>query len=379
LRAAGDATLALPSLNVLGIPGTVALPGVSPGQLGTSLLVPGAARGTRVLSIGLPAEAALAALPAARLMRAELEHAGRLIALHAPVVRLGQAPECEVRVPGPGVAQIHAEIARSADSLYLRDIGSRGGTWLNEQAVNAAHKLYDGDKIRIGSSELALRAPDLPRRPLPRAAAAQPSAPRLELCSGSVRGLCFALAEDPRLIGRAPECAIRIDELGVSPRHASIRGAGGAHWLSDLQSELGTYLGQQRLHPGQEQALEEGARLRFGSVDAVYTRAPRAPLSTLLLRPAGRLVVHSGAEQGRAVALGLRAVVGSERGADLQVSGLAAQQLEVAADQRGFWVRDLAGGMFCAGAPLGREFRALTHGDLLLGPAGTMLRFEEGE
>jgi pSer/pThr/pTyr-binding forkhead associated (FHA) protein len=255
-------------------------------------------------------------------------------------------------------------------------MGARGGTWVNGVAVSSAQRLRDGDCIRVGSTDLVLHAAALRAEPA-RERLGAPS-PRLELRSGAARGLSFALSDRACSIGRAAGCEIRIDELGLSPRHAQIRGSGGRHWLSDLGSDLGTFCAGRRLAPNQELELAENVALQFGMVEAVYTRAPRA-LHTLLLGPRGRLLVFAGPGQGDSVALGPRTRVGSQPGCELCVNGLAPVQLELAADGRAFWARDLAGGVFRAGAPLGAEFQALSHGDLLLGPAGVMLRFEELE
>jgi NADPH-dependent 2,4-dienoyl-CoA reductase/sulfur reductase-like enzyme/pSer/pThr/pTyr-binding forkhead associated (FHA) protein len=375
LAPAADGTLALPSMNLQGAVGTVALPSSAFAALGTAMLG-GGGRGTRVLSIGLHAEAPAPAAPPAAALHAELSLNGQRRALSQWPVRLGRGPECEVRLSDPSVALLHAEIVYASASLYLRDMGARGGTWVNGAAVSSAQRLHDGDCIRLGSTDLLLHAASLRREPV-RTQLGAP-APRLELRSGAARGLSFALSERACVIGRAAECEIRIDELGLAPRHARIRGSATQHWVSDLGSELGTFLAGRRLNSGEELELHENAPLRLGGVEAIYTRAPRV-LHTLLLGARARVVVFSGAEQGQSIALGTRARIGGQPGSDLCVSGLAPQQLEIVNDGRAFWAKDLAGGMFRAGAPLGSDYQLLAHGDLLLGPAGVMLRFEELE
>ncbi|HMJ16450.1 MAG TPA: FAD-dependent oxidoreductase [Polyangiaceae bacterium] len=370
-----DGTLALPSMNLAGAPGTVALPSSAFAALGTALLA-GAGRGTRVLSIGLHAEAAAPVPVQTAALAAELEIAGQRRAFTRWPVRLGRAPECEVALTDPAVAVLHAEIVLANAALYLRDLGARSGTWVNGVAVSSAQRLRDGDRIRIGNTELTLRAATLPAEPARERLSA--SAPRLELRSGAARGLCFALGDRECVIGRSAECQIRIDELGLSPRHARIRGSASRYWLSDLGSELGTFVAGRRLQPGEELELQENSGVSFGSVEARFTRAPRA-LPTLLLGPSARLTVTSGAARGQSIALGPKTRVGSQPACELCVGGLAAQQLEVVSHGRAFWAKDLAGGIFRAGAPLGPEYQPLAHGDLLLGPAGIMLHFEESE
>lgn len=377
LKAAADGTALLPSSLTGTDAATRAIAELVAADRTLAIGAP-SARGTRLLSIGLHAEAAPPAAPVARPIRAELELGGQRYPLSLPLVRIGQGAECEVRLSDPTAASLHAEIVQSAGVLYARDMGSRTGTWVNGVALSSAYKLYDGDRIRIGDSELVLRAPELGPRPRS-TAAVSPRVPRLEFRSGAAFGLSFALSEEPRIIGRGPEASIRIDELGVSLRHASIRGVQGAHYVCDLGSEAGTFVGPNRIVPGQEVALAENTPVRFGPVDAVYTSAPRA-LTTMLLRPSAKLQVDAGPERGQSIALGARALVGSQPSCDLRISGLAPVQLEIVSDLRGFWARDVGGGaVFRAGAPLGAEFAPLSHGDLLLASGGVMFRFEESE
>ena len=47
------------------------------------------------------------------------------------------------------ISRLHAEIVRQGDSYILRDLGSRAGTFVNDETV-IEHTLKHGDQIRIG-------------------------------------------------------------------------------------------------------------------------------------------------------------------------------------------------------------------------------------
>jgi hypothetical protein len=70
-------------------------------------------------------------------------------------VVLGSAPaedDTTLSVHGPDIAQKHARISRGvAGAFLLEDLGSTGGTYVNEVKVTR-RTLMLGDKIRLGPS-----------------------------------------------------------------------------------------------------------------------------------------------------------------------------------------------------------------------------------
>jgi predicted component of type VI protein secretion system len=200
----------------------------------------------------------------------------------------------------------------------------------------------------------------------------------LEVRSGGALGLCFALGQQPLLVGSSPECSVRFTDPSVSPRHAELRSAGSAYWLSDLGSHGGSYVRGARLLPQQPVTLAEGDWLRFGAVDVLYTSAARAD-ALASLRPSAQLVVTSGSDSGKTASVGERLLVGSDPSSGLVLTSVSGPQLELCTHNGRFWVRDLSGGRaFRAGSPISPEFSEIHHGDLLLIGGTSMLRFEEG-
>lgn len=328
-----------------------------------------------MLSIGLAAEAPPPDAHAAPL-DARLEGMGRSFAIAGPLFNLGRNPDAAVVIDHESVASLHAQITRQGDDLYLRDSGSGTGTWVNGQLLVSAHRLADGDRVRIGPAELTLRSSVL--RPLvKREEQALPLQPFLEVRSGRALGLAFAMRGNVMLAGSAPHAAIQLDDLSVAPEHARLRIAGERVLLSDLGSATGTLLAGSRLPPHQEFELGEGAWIRLGSVDLVFTRALRKNPANALLASA-RLRVDSGPATGQELVVTERALIGSADQATLKLTGLSPHHLEVVAHGSAFYARDLSGGStFRSGAPLGSEFVELSHGDLLLLSGALMLRFEE--
>jgi pSer/pThr/pTyr-binding forkhead associated (FHA) protein len=301
---------------------------------------------------------------------------GRVFPITNQTFGIGNSPDADVPIAHEAVATLHAQIVRHGDALYLRDAGSRTGTWLNDHMLSATHALNDGDRLRFGPVELLFRSSVL-RRTLPEDSMVTITVPHLEVRSGQSLGLSFALRVESLLIGSAPGCHIELRDLSVAPEHARVRMVGEQAYFTDLGSGRGSFVAFAPLAPRQEVVLPEDAWLRVGIVDLVFTRrAVAVPASAL--RPRARLRVDAGPGTGSFADVRGRALVGSGPEANLRIVGLAHGHLEVVLQNDRFMVRDLSGGAtFRSGSTLGPAFVPLAHGDSLLLAGATMLRFEE--
>jgi DNA-binding winged helix-turn-helix (wHTH) protein len=73
----------------------------------------------------------------------------------------------------------------------------------------------------------------------------------------------IALSDGDNLIGRAPDCQVRIDSPKISRHHARIRVAGAVVLLEDLGSKNGTYVNKKRAEG--PTPLADGADICVGS------------------------------------------------------------------------------------------------------------------
>jgi|SRR3954449_6425364 len=65
----------------------------------------------------------------------------------------GRSDGAEIRVHDQFASSSHARIYDQSGSMYLEDLGSTNGTYLNGRKVKSAEPLSVGDTIRIGDSE----------------------------------------------------------------------------------------------------------------------------------------------------------------------------------------------------------------------------------
>jgi hypothetical protein len=68
---------------------------------------------------------------------------------------LGRAAGCHVSLPDDTyVSQLHARLFRRDGGLFLEDLGSTNGTFLNRKPVSGATALRRGDRIQVGRTVL---------------------------------------------------------------------------------------------------------------------------------------------------------------------------------------------------------------------------------
>ena len=356
------ATSALPSR-------TSALPGR------TSLLPASEPRRTKMLSIGLHAEAAPQPLVTDVPIEARFEVQGHTLPITGKLCSIGSAEGSAIRLHDPAVAFLHAQVSQHGNALYLRDAGTQTGTWVNGVSLAGAHALRDGDRVLVGRTELMFRSSVLGKKT--HDGTAMIALPRLELRSGPSMGLSFVLFAQSCSIGSGQGVDLQVFEPSVAALHARVRAAQGAHYLSDLGSPSGTYARGVRLPAGQELALTDGELFQVGAVGIAYTRAPTTD-RVAAFRPTAKLSVASGAGTGQAATFTDRLLIGAAPETQLRLPGAAPLELELVLHQGNYFARDLSGGRtFKSGVPLGPQWAPLKGGEMLLISTGALLRFEE--
>jgi pSer/pThr/pTyr-binding forkhead associated (FHA) protein len=73
-----------------------------------------------------------------------------------PIV-VGRSPEANVRIDDPWISNMHALIERRGRELWVVDLGSRNGTYVDDQPVTEA-RVKPGSAVSFGQTRLELRA-----------------------------------------------------------------------------------------------------------------------------------------------------------------------------------------------------------------------------
>jgi len=71
---------------------------------------------------------------------------GRQIELASEYLTVGREPTCDVRLDDPHVSRTHAALERRGNTVYVQDLGSSGGTFVNGTPAMSA-ELHQGDVV----------------------------------------------------------------------------------------------------------------------------------------------------------------------------------------------------------------------------------------
>ena len=78
---------------------------------------------------------------------------GRVLVVDAEEMVLGRREHSDLELPDPHVSRAHAVIRKQSGAVWVEDLGSTGGTYVNDAQVSGAHALKHGDTVRFGTVE----------------------------------------------------------------------------------------------------------------------------------------------------------------------------------------------------------------------------------
>ena len=70
--------------------------------------------------------------------------------IDADITNVGRHPESDIFLDDITVSRHHAKFVRSGAKLYLEDLGSLNGTYVNRTLLDGRTVLREGDEIQIG-------------------------------------------------------------------------------------------------------------------------------------------------------------------------------------------------------------------------------------
>ncbi len=88
-------------------------------------------------------------------LRVEEKSEARVVRVPVPVT-IGRSPEATLVLSDAQVSRMHARIDQVDGTLFLRDLQSRNGTFLNARLLEGAEAIEIGDEIDLGFARVTL-------------------------------------------------------------------------------------------------------------------------------------------------------------------------------------------------------------------------------
>lgn len=212
------------------------------------------------------------------------------------VNRIGSDPDATIVIDRPGVRPQHCELHVNSHGVTLH-VPAGTTVSVNGRAVDGLIALRPDDSVgfdRVLARLSSIEAASPVQRhagslPLPAnddigATAVRPVLPKFVLrgVSGQGFGRSYPVI-GPTVVGRAPECTLRLDESGLSRQHARLVPTADGVQLEDLGSTNGSFINGKRVQigfaaPGDEIGFDT---LRFrvtapGQPESAQSAAPPA-------------------------------------------------------------------------------------------------------
>ncbi len=180
---------------------------------------------------------------------------------------VGRSRDCTWCTPveDSAVGRQHVRIYRKGRAVFLEDLGTKNGSFLDGKRLRKRLKLHPGQRIRIGLSVITVSAEE-------KEATSAGFEPLLEVKSGSRKGFRVPVGLRGARIGSDPAAdLVLLDDLLVSRDHAFVGQAEGACWIEDRGSTNGTRVDGELLASNRKRPLKPGNLIQVAHVDILYT------------------------------------------------------------------------------------------------------------
>jgi pSer/pThr/pTyr-binding forkhead associated (FHA) protein len=203
-------------------------------------------------------------------------------------LKIGRDHQCDLVIPGAHISRKHAILSVEDEHLYVTDLESANGCFINNKQITGKQPLQNLDVLRLDviqfkvlhkvedfsggdltdgdtfADEVDLVANDV-ERSIPEVSAAFAGPWLISLSDTSEK---IDLSLDRMTVGRWDNCHARINDDSVSSRHAEIVRSGNQWSIGDLASSNGTFVNGKKVTSA---ILSVGDKIRFGVTEYLFS------------------------------------------------------------------------------------------------------------
>ncbi len=164
---------------------------------------------------------------------------------------IGRDEANDIRLENRALSRKHAKIEVRGGSLWVRDLGSQNGTFINGERIEGAKVINGGDIISLGGKfDLRLEGVEEAKNTTPVLTLTGPE--------GTHR---FAMVGEEIVLGRSPDCDISIGRKSISRRHLKVFIKDTKFFAEDLGSQNGTRVNGEKIRGVTEVAPDDEIRV----------------------------------------------------------------------------------------------------------------------
>ncbi|MCQ4297601.1 FHA domain-containing protein [Pseudomonas stutzeri] len=169
---------------------------------------------------------------------------------------LGSDRSNRLAISDAGVAPFHAELILKNRFYYLTDLGTPGGTYVNDEKIGERYQIRSGDRVRLGALELEIVDPA-------KVGAKVAAAPRwlLQVVKGENQGHKYHITGS-MTFGRSVKCELCFADAELSRRHAEFYLKGDVLEVKDLASANGLMVNREKVTTA---VLQPGDQIQLGT------------------------------------------------------------------------------------------------------------------
>ena len=168
---------------------------------------------------------------------------------------LGRSNEAgQLQIDHPSLSRKHLAIYADDSGLYIEDMGSTNGSYLNGE------KLVAGQRIPFREGDSLCLTPD--QAVVVRLSAIAEISPSSSPPKKGKDISSLLASKKDVVIGRSSDCDLVLEDVMVSRRHARIQQKEGKVWIEDLNSSNGVYLNGKKI--SSKQQITEKDKVRIG-------------------------------------------------------------------------------------------------------------------
>jgi len=189
------------------------------------------------------------------------------------IFEIGSGPAASLVLEDPDVALVHLKVYVAGNDVSIFDVSGQGFLHNGKRTLKSA--VVEGDRIKIGSHELAFskgEAPALAPAPAPAVIPATRGASRCELqaVKGNDAGRTYDLrSKEMFIIGRGVATDITVWDIRVSRVHCRIDRDETGYVVTDLNAANGTFVNGQKI---ETHRLKPGDEIKVGSTVLQYVQ-----------------------------------------------------------------------------------------------------------